>query len=134
MKTKLRGYDTFQVLFAALAGLILLGAALIYVPSLIGSAKEERVLSETATLGSLISQYKMEIGEYPDSLSDLTKTKGQYGPWLTEVPMDKMNKGKSYQYLHSDTQFIVFGIGENGTAESNLSKGITGDDIGFAGR
>ena len=95
MKRKLQGYDTFQLLFAALAGLILMGAALIYVPSLIGAAKEERVLSETATLGGLISQYKLEIGAYPEKLSDLTKTKNQYGPWITEVPTDKMNDALS---------------------------------------
>ena len=134
MNRKLPGFDTLQLLFAGLASLILIGAALIYVPSLLNTAKEERVLSETATLGGLVSQYKMEIGEYPDKLSDLTETKNQYGPWITEVPTDKMNDGKAYQYSHNDTQFVIFGVGENGQAESSLTKGISGDDVGFAGR
>lgn len=91
-------------------------------------------MSDTAALGSIISQYRLEVGEYPENLSNLTKAKGQYGPWIHAIPQDVLSKGKSYSYQHSDNKFMVFSVGANGAPESSLSAGISGDDVGFIGK
>ncbi len=94
-------------------------------------SKTQRANADTSTIFTAIAQYELEVGEYPSSLSDLTKEKGQFGPWLKELPTDAFTNNKSYQYLKDKNGYIVYSVGPDGTSSSNLTNGIGGDDIGY---
>ena len=102
--------------------------------SFLDSGRRDKAFADTAALGGLIAQYKLEIGKYPESLTKLTDTSGQYGPWIKEIPQDPYNKGYNYQYKTDSNGFVVFSVGKNKSANSSVSAGISGDDIGFKGK
>jgi len=102
--------------------------------SFLDSGRRDKAFADTAALGGLIAQYKLEIGKYPESLTKLTGTSGQYGPWIKEIPQDPYNKGYNYQYKTDSNGFVVFSVGKNKSANSSVSAGISGDDIGFKGK
>ena len=94
-------------------------------------SKTQRATADTSTIFAAIAQYEMEVGAYPDSLSDLTKEKGQYGPWLKELPTDVFTTNSNYQYLKDKNGYIVYSVGPDGTSSSSIANGIGGDDIGY---
>lgn len=130
----MRGISILEMSLCIVAVMIMMAAAMYFIPDLISTSREERAVAETTAIGGLISQYRMEVGEYPSKLEDLTKSKGQYGPWIYKIPKDMYNKGGAYNYLHNDEKFIVFSSGKNGAADSSLANGISGDDVGVVGR
>lgn len=104
-------------------------------PAFLGLGRQDKARSDTSSLAGLISQYEMEVGRYPNNLSDLTSTEGQYGPWLKEVPEDPYNHNQSYQYAsQAGDGFVVFSVGEDGASSSDVANGIQGDDIGYRSR
>lgn len=94
-------------------------------------SKAQRANADVSTIAAAIAQYEMEIGAYPDSLQDLTKEKGQYGPWLKDIPTDIFTNKQSYQYLKDKNIYMVYSVGADGISSSNLANGIGGDDIGY---
>lgn len=115
------------VLFIVIMASVVLGSAKYY----FNMGKTQRANADTSTIFAAIAQYEMEIGEYPESLSDLTKEKGQYGPWLKELPTDVFTTNSSYQYRKDKDGYIVYSVGPDGTSSSSLLNGIGGDDIGY---
>ena len=95
------------------------------------NGRHDKALNDTASLCGIISQYEMEVGSYPSSLSDLTGKKGQYGPWIKELPKDPYKKDSNYQYQSQKDGFVVFSVGEDGSSSSSVGSGIKGDDIGY---
>lgn len=93
-----------------------------------------KAYADTANIGAAISQYKFEIGSYPNNLKTLTEKNNSLGPWLTSVPDDPW--GREYQYLHDDNQgrFAVFSFGEDGSNSGSTVTEIADGDIGFTGR
>ena len=134
MKWKKRGMSIIEMSLCVVAVIFMMAAAMYFIPDLISTSREERAVAETAALGGLISQYHMEVGEYPNSLNDLTKENGQYGPWIHKIPTDYFSKGGAYNYIHNDKKFVVFSSGKNQSPESSLANGISGDDVGVVGR
>jgi len=91
-------------------------------------ATNQEALAGASTIGAAISQYKFEVGTYPNSLNDLTTTKNQYGPWLIKLPTDPWTQGKNFQYLHNNSSFAVFSVGKDGGVNSTI-KSISSNDI-----
>lgn len=134
MKWKTKGMSIIEMSLCVVAIIFMMAAAMYFIPDLISTSREERAVAETSALGGLISQYHMEVGEYPNSLDDLTRENGQYGPWIHKIPTDYFSKGGAYNYLHNDKKFVVFSSGKNQSPESSLANGISGDDVGVVGR
>lgn len=134
MKWKAKGMSIIEMSLCVVAVIMMMAAAMYFIPDLISTSREERAVAETTALGGLISQYHMEVGEYPNSLNDLTKENGQYGPWIHKIPTDYFSKGGVYNYIHNDKKFVVFSSGKNQSPESSLANGISGDDVGVVGR
>lgn len=113
--------------------LILTSTVCIKGPSILNAGRTSRAQSDTASLGGYISEYKMEIGSYPDSLAALKQANGQYEPWITTLPTDPW--GNSYQYKKTDNKFVVYSLGPDGTdSGSSAENGIANNDIGFFGK
>lgn len=131
MKYKNPGILLIQAVMAVLLMIILSAVVLVAGTSYITAGKRGTASADTSTLGGCIHQYQMEVGVYPDTLSDLTKANGQYGPWLREVPADPFSSKNEYKYLKSEKGFIVYSVGVDGAGSSSIDAGIGGDDIGF---
>lgn len=130
MKYKRAGFIFSEMVMAILLIIVLSAATLLAAHSYIDAGKRSAAAADTATLGGYISQYKMEVGSYPEKLEDLTKTKGQYGPWVREIPQDPY--GNDYYYVKDDKKgFVVFSGGKDGRSSSGIN-GISGDDIGYS--
>lgn len=132
MRKKLRGWALMSMMLAIIGTIFIMAIALFKIPTLLDNSKEAKAAQLTATVGSLVSQYKLEIGKYPDSLKDLTKEDGQYGPWIKEVPRDPFAGANELQYKKSDKAYAVYSVGKNGSSDS-AADSIGGDDIGFTG-
>lgn len=111
--------------------LIIASCTLISAKYYFDMSKTQRANADTSTIAAAIAQYEMEVGEYPESLQDLTKEKGQYGSWLKEIPVDAFAYKQSYQYLKDKNTYLVYSIGPDGASSSTLANGIGGDDIGY---
>lgn len=134
MKFKEKGINLIEMSLCMVAIMIMMAAGMYFIPDMINTSREERAVAEISALGGLISQYRMEVGKYPETLNDLTKAQDQYGPWIHKIPTDYFNGGNNYNYLHNNKKFIVFSSGKNGSADSSLEQGISGDDVGVVGR
>lgn len=77
-----------------------------------------------------VKKYKSEIGTYPKKLEDLTVTQDVYGPWIEKIPKDPYT-GEIYRYKCNRDGFVLFSVGSDGEASSNISDGILGDDKGY---
>lgn len=77
---KAKGVILMQAVAAVLMIVILSAVTIVAGRTYINAGKRSTAAADTAALGGFISQYHMEIGSYPGTLSDLTKAKGQYGP------------------------------------------------------
>ncbi|MGM9580646.1 MAG: type II secretion system protein GspG [Anaerovibrio sp.] len=134
MKQKLyktNGFILMQAVGAVLLVVILSTVVIVAGSTYINAGKRSTAAADTAALGGYISQYRMEVGTYPGKLDDLTKTQGQYGPWIREVPNDPF--GISYQYISNENKgFVVFSVGQDGQSSSSIDSGICGDDIGYS--
>jgi len=133
MKQKLHGMALISTVLAIVGVIFIMAVAAFKIPEFMNNSKEAKAAQLTATVASLISQYKMEIGKYPDSLDDLTKENGQYGPWLKAVPKDPFDGGSELQYMKDTSNYAVYSVGKNGSSDSSASS-IGGDDIGFTGK
>jgi hypothetical protein len=90
-------------------------------------------LSRAAVLGGRISEYHMQIGEYPNSLSDLTKTIGQYGSWVKKI--DKDPWGNDFVYMHDETDgYAIFSLGKDSVNTGSSIAGIAVGNIGYVGK
>lgn len=128
---KAHGFILSQLVIAVLIIVILAAVAIVGGSSYINAGKRSTAAADTAALGGYIGQYHLEIGSYPAKLEDLTKTQGQYGPWIREVPSDPF--GNAYQYSSNEQKgFVIFSVGQDGHASSSIDSGICGDDIGYS--
>lgn len=134
-RKKLRGIAMVNMILTIVGIIVLSSVAIFKVSGFINNAKEARAVSETSSMGSLISQFHQEVGRYPKNLSELTKKQNQYGPWINSLPKDPFSTSQqSYQYSYNSTSFIVYSVGVNHAGNSSLANGIQGDDIGFKGK
>lgn len=148
MKFKKKG----SLLIDVILGVILISIILYYIVSnSMEYIQESRISNATATTtnyATAISQYKFEIGEYPQNLNDLTKrgTKtadgedaSQFGPWIAKLEKDPWNRDYSYQkfakYGKDEDTFVVFSKGKNGSGSFNKSNmSFSGGAVGSIGK
>lgn len=132
MKTKTHGWVLMSVVLALLGVIFVMALATFKTPEFLDETKEAKATQLTATVGSLIAQYKMEIGNFPETLDALTQEEGQYGPWIREIPADPFTGTTQLEYRKGDKSYAVFSVGKDGASESDAET-IGGDDIGFIG-
>lgn len=97
-------------------------------------AMTAKARSEAAAIGNAVAQYYMEIDEYPESLNDLLDKKGQFGPWLREIP-EADPWGNPYQYKYrEDTGFAIYSYGADEIDSGSSVEKINDGDIGFIGK
>ena len=73
MKRKVHGIALINTILALMGVIFIMAVAAFKIPEFLNNSKEAKAAQLTSTVASLVSQYKMEIGKYPDSLDDLTK-------------------------------------------------------------
>lgn len=112
---------------------------------------ESRISNATATTANIaaaISQYRFEIGEYPEKLNDLTKrgvktADGEdatnFGPWIAKIDKDPWDRDYVYEsfakYGSEDDTFIVYSKGLNGSGSfSKSSMEFSGGAVGSIGK
>lgn len=109
------------------------------------TGKVNIVKSETSAIGSAVSQYKFEVGEYPSSLNDLLTQKDGRGPWYvgkgSSAPFDDPWHNR-YQYKSDDNGFTVYSTMNNKhdvnkfpvtTNGSDTNHTIPAGSYGFSG-
>ena len=121
-----------EIVFAILMAIIFLSFSSFSFTGFLDVGKIKQADAETATLSGLIAQYKLEIGSYPSTLNDLKEKKGQYGPWINEIPKDPWTN-QNYSYSFNSNKFIVYSTGPDKSSSSSI-EGISGDDIGHVGQ
>lgn len=118
---------------AVICIMILMAAVAANAPNILDGGKTDKAYSDCANLGSLVSQYHLEVGSYPSTLSSLTSSVGQYGPWVASIPNDPW--GNAYQYQYNTSKFIIYSYGKDKTGSgSSVGNGIANGDIGFVGK
>lgn len=84
-----------------------------------------------------ISEFKYQMGYYPDRLSDLTTKQGIYGEWILSQNFKSTDPwGVTYFYAKTDNSVAVWSSGKNKTNESgtNVPSAFVGDDVGTVGQ
>lgn len=133
-RTRKRGGFYTLELAAGLAVVLFLCATLsMQGGAIIESSMTAKAKSEVSALGSAIAEYSLEIGKYPETLDDLTKKEGQYGPWLKTIP-ESDPWGNSYKYKNSDEGFAVYSYGANQSDDGSDEDKIQNGDIGVIGK
>ena len=125
MRTKVCGAilsleGVFYIAFIA----ILTSCAIYGYTNHIDSSRNASAQAELTTIASAISQYHYEIGEYPQSLENLTQSEqssgDELGPCLPEIKEDPWRQ--DYQYVYNDERFIVYSLGKKGAASVNVKS------------
>ncbi len=132
IKKKHQGSFAYEVIVCGLALILLCGMMLDYGSTSLTQGKITKATAQAATIGGYIGEYNMEIGSYPESLDDLTKSEGQYSYWIKSIPMDPW--GHAYVYQHNDDGFAIFSLGENGVNDGSSPTAIANGDIGYIGK
>lgn len=129
---KKKGWVTWEILLGVVLLLALLGLCASKGGSVIDMGKEARASGDTAALGAAISEYNVEIGTYPATLTDLTKKNEQYGPWMNQIAKDPW--GNAYVYVKNADGFVVYSYGSNKVDDGSRVNKIAQGDIGFTGK
>ena len=124
---------SIDVLIFLLVVTFFLYVGVIYAPDIIASSRNNRAITETASIGALISEYRQEVGDYPENLDALRTASGQYGPWLKEVPTDPWNPGSQYKYKFNASGYAVYSVGKDKADNSSVAE-IGSGNLGFVGR
>lgn len=124
---------SLDAIAAIMVFIILAGIGGMAGSQLIAKSKNDRAMSETASIAALISEYRQEIGAYPANLDALTTAHGQYGPWLKTVPADPWSPSSQYRYKHDSEGFAVYSVGVS-RADGSSAKSIGNNNIGFTGK
>ncbi|MGM9580420.1 MAG: type II secretion system protein GspG [Anaerovibrio sp.] len=117
-------------LITAIILFIITGFAYVYTSDSNSELERTKSTEDLTILYECVKKYKSEIGTYPKKLEDLTVTKDGYGPWIEKIPNDPY-AGEIYRYKCNREGFVLFSVGSDGEASSNISDGILGDDKGY---
>lgn len=81
-------------------------------------AKGDVVRADLTKISVAVSHYRYAKGAYPSSLSSLTSTSGDEGPWLDELPKDPW--GHDYEFIVSSDKkrFAVYSKMKNNDASA----------------
>ena len=115
----IKGFTIIELLIVmAILGML----AVMVAPNLFNqadSARRDAALSQISSLTSALDAYRLDMGQYPDSLESLVRdTSGRAawnGPYLRgEVPLDPW--GNPYVYESSGRDFRLMSYGADGRA------------------
>ncbi len=131
MQSKKRGFILTIENVAAIAVLLLVvGIGLWNFLDPIRSSKVNSARGECSSIAAAVSQYHYEIGEYPASLKELTKKKGNFGPWIATIPDDPW--GNSYEIVSTDNRFVVYAKGSGTVASAkNASEDTIDSSVAY---
>ena len=129
-----KGFTLIELLIT-LGCLIALSAAVYPTAShFMALSKSREAKNGAAAIATAINQYKYELDQYPDNLTDLTNSYGQYGPWITaSVLKDPWNTDYYYVFDNEKGSFAVWSGGQNGRNDTgaNVPVEFSADDIGI---
>ena len=124
-----RGFTLVELLLVVTIIGILAGAVLVNISGQSKRAKIQRAKSDIASVGSAISIYEMEVGDYPEELQDLVEDPGLDGwggPYLSKKSFADP-WGNEYQYSYPASagglEYDLYSVGPDGTDGGD-------DDIG----
>lgn len=125
---------TFPELVISMVILLILGSAwVVNSGDLLDVGKNRTAGINAAAITMSISQYAVEVNEYPEKLSDLTKKNGQYGPWLDETRLkDPWDMDYIYAIDETNGRIAVWSCGNDMTnnSGSGVPTNFQGDDVG----
>jgi general secretion pathway protein G len=113
----MRGFTIIELLIVmAILGML----AVMVAPNLFNqadSARRDAVLSQISSLGSALDAYRLDIGQYPDSMEGLVRDNSGRstwnGPYLRgELPVDPW--GNEYQYESDGRDYSLMSYGADG--------------------
>lgn len=102
-----RGFVINEMLIALMIILVLAGGYMLNTNWMHGLAEEKADAQTAASLGMLVTQYKLHMGAYPSKLADLTK-KMQRGTVLTFRKFRKTAM-ETILVIHTITQDLLYG-------------------------
>ena len=129
-KRRQRGFTIIELLIVmAILGML----AVMVAPNLFNqadSARRDAVLSQISSLGSALDAYRLDMGQYPDTLDGLMRNNSGRaswnGPYLRgEVPKDPW--GNDYVYSTDGRTFSLKSYGADGR------EGGDGNDADIGG-
>src|SRR5690554_6349001 len=112
-----RGFTIIELLIVmAILGML----AVMVAPNLFNQAdgaRRDAVLSQISSLGSALDAYRLDVGQYPDSLEGLVRNTSARstwnGPYLRgEVPSDPW--GNAYVYESTGRDYTLLSYGADG--------------------
>lgn len=135
MKTKLRGFVFIaaDAIPYAVFFLVVCSAAVYYFRDFDGD-REAKAYADTAVIGAAVSQYHYEIGHFPSNLQVLLNKESDFGPWVTEIPLDPWKHSYQYKFSESSERFSVYSYGSDGTDSGSSATKIANGDIGYTGK
>lgn len=112
-----KGFTLIEILVVmAIIGML----AVMVAPNLFrqqAGAMRDAALSQISTLETALDTYRLDVGQYPDSLEGLMENESGRatwnGPYLRrEVPKDPW--GNEYYYELNGSEFLLLSFGEDG--------------------
>jgi len=112
-----RGFTIIELLIVmAILGML----AVMVAPNLFNqadSARRDAVLSQISSLGSALDAYRLDIGQYPDSLDGLVRDTSSRSTWngpyiRGSLPVDPW--GNAYQYESNGRDYSLMSYGADG--------------------
>jgi general secretion pathway protein G len=112
-----RGFTIIELLIVmAILGML----AVMVAPNLFNKAdgaRRDAALSQISNIGSALAAYRLDVGQYPDTLEGLTRnTSGRStwdGPYIRNaIPKDPW--GNDYVYTSTGSQYTLISYGADG--------------------
>jgi general secretion pathway protein G len=124
MRLRQRGFTIIELLIVmAILGML----AVMVAPNLFNqadSARQDAARSQISSLGSALDAYRLDVGQYPDSLEGLVRNTSSRstwnGPYLRgNVPNDPWGNPYIYQSTGRDFTLISYGADGRQGGEGN---------------
>ena len=116
-------FNLITLVIYTCAVVMLTGIALYGANEYLTTSKIADTKSTVANYATAVSQYRFEIGEYPDNLTELTKKGNKdvdgndashFGPWINKLEKDAWNQDFIYQKIKKgskDNGFVIYSKG-----------------------
>lgn len=118
-------FNLITLIIYTCAVVMLTGIALYGANEYLTTSKIADTKSTVANYATAVSQYRFEIGEYPDNLTELTKKGNKdvdgndashFDPWLNKIEKDAWDKDFVYETLKTggdETGFVIYSKGSD---------------------
>lgn len=130
---KLNAFSFIELIVVLTAIVAISSSIMLTAGNALDTGRYNAAKADISAISIAINQYSFDIGSNPQTLKDLTKPKGQYGPWLPNA--DKLIDpwGQPYNFWGYSTAAVLWSNGPNRTNDSDPGmRYIGGDDIGAA--